>query len=124
VVEDCYIHRPCTYAGAHADGIEAFGSNVTVRHSRIMINDETGCVNITPYNGSVSNNCVVKNNLFTGGTYSLYLRGDGGGTVSDVTVSGNVWVEGSYVYGTHSVVSVSNITWLFNCLSDGTPVQQ
>jgi hypothetical protein len=34
------------------------------------------------------------------------------------------WVKGSYVYGTHSVVSVTDITWSYNCLSDGIPVQQ
>ncbi|MDB4937894.1 MAG: hypothetical protein JWP87_4866, partial [Labilithrix sp.] len=55
---------------------------------------------------------------------SLYIRGDGGGTVSGVTVTGNVWVKGSYVYGTHSVQAASGITWANNKSSDGTIVSQ
>jgi hypothetical protein len=42
--------------------------------------------------------------------------------VSGVTVIGNVWVEGSYAYGTHSVVDVSDVTWSGNTLEDGTEV--
>jgi Right handed beta helix region len=124
VVEDCYIHDPCTYANAHVDGMEWGGSGDSslVRHNHIIIRDETGCVNITPWGGGTAYNNAVRNNLFSGGTYSLYMRGDGGGTVSGETIIGNVWVKGSYVYGTHSVVFVSNITWKYNCLSDGTPV--
>jgi hypothetical protein len=125
VVEDCYIHDPCTYSGAHVDGMEwgGSGNNSMVRHNRIIIRDETGCVNITPWGGGTADSNTVQNNLFSGGTYSLYMRGDGGGTVSGETIIGNVWVKGSYVYGTQSVVSVTNITWKYNCLSDGTPVQ-
>jgi hypothetical protein len=123
-VEDCYIHDPCTYFGAHVDGMEwgGSGNNSMVRHNHIIIRDETGCVNITPWGGGTADNNTVRNNLFYGGTYSLYMRGDGGGIVSSVAVIGNVWVKGSYVYGTQSVVAVTNITWKYNCLSDGTPV--
>ena len=87
-----------------------------------MIGGDTGCVNVTPYGGGEAYDNTIEDNLFSGGTYSLYLRGDGGGTVSGVTVTGNVWVEGSYAYGTHSVVDVSDVTWSGNTLDDGTEV--
>ena len=124
IVEECYIHDLSYARGAHPDGVEwgGSGSNSIVRRNRIMIGGDTGCVNVTPYGGGEAYDNTIEDNLFSGGTYSLYLRGDGGGTVSGVTVTGNVWVEGSYAYGTHSVVDVSDVTWSGNTLDDGTEV--
>jgi hypothetical protein len=124
IVEECYLHDHNYAPGAHVDGIEWWsgGSYSTVRRNRIMLDyhRDTGCVNLTPYNGGVANDNVVQDNLFYGGTYSLYIRGDGGGAVSGVTVTGNEWVKESYLYGTHSVQAATNVTWSDNQLDDGT----
>lgn len=121
-VEDSYIHDLYYGPGAHVDGIEwgSSGSNTTIDHNRIEIGGDTGTVNITPYGGGSANDNTVSNNLFSGGTYSLYIRGDGGGTVDGVNVFNNVWVKDSYVYGTHSIVDATNVTWSNNRLDDGT----
>lgn len=124
IVEECYIHDLSYAPGAHPDGVEwgGSGNDSIVRRNRIMIGGDTGCVNVTPYGGGTANDNVIEDNLFSGGTYSLYIRGDGGGTVSGVTVTGNIWIEGSYAYGTHSVVDVTDVTWSGNTLEDGTDV--
>jgi hypothetical protein len=122
IVEESYIHDLYYGPGAHVDGIEwqSSGSNSVIRRNRIVLGDDTGCVNITPYNGGSANDNTVQDNLFSGGTYSLYIRGDGGGSVNGVTVTGNVWVKGSYVHGTQSIVDASGIVWSNNRLDDGT----
>lgn len=81
-------------------------------------------MNLTPRGGGAARNNAIVDNLFSGGTYSLHVRGDGGGTVSGVTVTGNVSVKGSYAYGPVSLVAASGITWANNKLSDGTAVSQ
>jgi len=124
IVEECYIHDLSYAPGAHPDGVEwgGSGSNSIVRRNRIMIGGDTGCVNVTPYGGGEANDNTIEDNLFSGGTYSLYIRGDGGGTVSGVTVTGNIWIEDSYAYGTHSVVDATDVTWSGNTLDDGTEI--
>lgn len=123
-VLDSYIHDMAYIPGAHVDGIEwgATGNNITIDHNNIVIGGDTGAVNITPWGGGTANNIDVTRNLFSGGTYSLYIRGDGGGSVDGVFVASNVWVKNSYAYGTHSVQSASNITWLNNILDDNTVI--
>jgi len=124
LVQDSYIHDLYYSATTHVDGIEwgSSGSNTTIDHNRIVIGGDTGTVNITPYSGGTASNNTVSNNLFSGGTYSLYIRGDGGGTVDGVNVFNNVWVKNSYAYGPYSIVSATNITWSNNKLDDGTVV--
>jgi len=126
VIEENYIHDLYYGPGAHVDGIEwgSSGSNTIIRRNHIVLGDDTGCVNITPYSGGAANDNTVQDNLFSGGTYSLYIRGDGGGSIDGVTVTGNVWVKGSYVYGTHDIVQASRVVWSNNRLADGTPVNQ
>ena len=66
-------------------------------------------------------NVVVEDNDLRGGTYSLYVRAEGGLAVSNVRVVGNRWHSGAD-YGTHSVDPLSAVTdWSANTL-DGTPV--
>lgn len=126
LVEENYIHDLYYGPGAHVDGVEwgSSGDNTIIRRNHITLGGDTGCVNLTPWGGGAARNNSVVDNLFAGGTYSLYIRGDGGGTVSGVTVTGNVWVKGSYAYGPVSLVAASGITWSNNKLSDGTVVNQ
>jgi hypothetical protein len=121
VIEENYIHDPYYGPGAHVDGIEWGnpGNNTTIRANRIMIGKDTGCVNI----GQVANDNKVLDNLFSGGTYSLYIRGDDpNGSVNGVIVTGNIWVKGSYVYGPHSIVKANGVVWSNNKFDDGTDV--
>ena len=125
IVEENYIHDLDYHdPAAHPDGIEwaSGGSSSVIRRNRIVIGAHTACVNLTPYSGGAANNNTVEDNFFAGGTYSLYIRGDGGGTVNGVAVRGNVWAKGSYAYGPASIVAVSNLTWENNRLDDGTPI--
>jgi hypothetical protein len=127
LIEDSYIHRPSTRPGAHNDGIEwGGGSNVVIRHNRIAIRDQTGCVNMGGQGGDLANNSVISN-LFSGGTYSLYLEGRKDhtpGGIIGAKVIGNVWMKGSYVYGTHAIMDVPAVTWMYNVLNDGTPIRR
>jgi len=122
--EENFIHDLYYGPGAHVDGVEwgGSGSHSTVRRNRIELGGDTGCVNITPYGGGIAQDNTVADNLFSGGTYSLYIRGDGGGTVDGVTVTGNIWIKDSYAYGPVSVDSATGIVWSNNTLDDGTVV--
>lgn len=111
-------------ADAHSDGIEVgSGSNIVIRSNAIDIvggSGATGCINIGTAFGDISN-VLVEDNDLRGGTYSLYVRAEGGHTVGDVRVRNNRWHSGAD-YGTHSVDPLAAVVeWVGNTL-DGTPI--
>jgi hypothetical protein len=80
----------------HQDGIEVYsGSNTTIVGNTIMVNlpngtwlDETNAINITAYQGNISN-IVENHNWVGGGSYTLGVRQQNTSKYSNVTLTNN-----------------------------------
>jgi hypothetical protein len=100
-VEDCYIHSLLsTQPDPHYDAFECNGgSNITLEHNT-LINDfaQTSAVMFNNFYSPVDN-ILVNDNVIVGGAYALYVSAQfSGGTVTDVTVSNNKMVPGTFGY--------------------------
>jgi hypothetical protein len=144
-----YLHAFPTQTsegGAHSDGIEVYyaarpagfvGPHVFVSNNYITMGNAeggTGSINVTNDFGPVDGVRIEGNTMLPGGTYALYLRGDGycgcGGDNRNIEVVNNRWFGdaqrrwGGY-YGTHSYNPPRGVTvWSGNTLrkADGTTV--
>jgi len=134
-VEWNYLHqalKSTATADAHSDGIEVYGGGkLVISNNYIDIvgaEGQTGAINLTN-DFSTIDGVRVEGNTLMGGTYSLYIRGDGnchcGGDNRNIEVIDNRWIGTSTnrfggIYGTHSYEPPVGVTnWAGNTLLDG-----
>jgi hypothetical protein len=98
LVEDNYFDDIKTTAGTewHSDGVMSYPPGVqhdiTIRHNTIILTgDETGAINI---HGTASNpaaNVLIENNLFAGGSYTMYAYGGQNYQILNNHFSTRIW---------------------------------
>jgi hypothetical protein len=103
LVEDSYIHDIRTASGTdwHADGIQLpeGADNVTVRHNTVILTgDETGAIFIQGNANDPNNNVLITQNLFAGGSYTMYTGYGPGFRVIDNHMSTRIFPKVGY-YG-------------------------
>jgi len=109
LVEDCFIHNMVRYEGSHNDGIQCgkVGAFV-IRHNTIIMEQQTGAVNISTNAGPI-NDVLIEGNYLGGGSYTLYVRDNAYGTPTGVTIRDNLIRRGQY--GFLSAESDAVIVW-------------
>jgi hypothetical protein len=95
-IEDSYIHDLYHATGAHTDGIQlSGGSNITIRHNKILNQDTNGTSAIIGDTASFSN-VLITNNLLGGGGYTLYCADS---VSPNYRVTNNRWSRSIYPNG-------------------------
>lgn len=111
------IYGGTIQADAHTDGIQFYGGqNVSIVQNWIDIKGavgETGAINFSTDFGDVWASSIIANTL-KGGTYTLYLDHTNAGSLHDITVKDNRWVDNSWMYGPVVNDNVLNLTWQGN----------
>lgn len=110
-----YIHDLATFDGAHNDGIEVNGSNVTISGNTILNqNPQTSAI------FNISSNVVIDGNFLAGGGYTIY--GGSGDSATNISVTNNVfstmYFPSSGYYGP-SAYWPSGSVWSNNSWYDG-----
>src|SRR6185503_2425061 len=120
----------CSNAGDHADGFQGYygGTNVKILHNTLDMSGPTqnapSTVTAPIFNSDYSKGITLKDNLLSGGSYTIRLDDDGlTQDASKSTVSGNRVVNksagypGAWVYGpVHSDCGSINPNWTDNTL--------
>ena len=122
LLEDCYLHDPASFVGAHIDTLELYsGDNAIIRHNTFLMKwqEATGAVNVTTDFGNI-HNLTIENNFMSGGGYTLYLYERNNYTIS-ATVKDNIVEKDSYAYGHLAAVGPPTATYTCNIFHDDTP---
>lgn len=103
LIDECYLHDPQNPVledwalahgtdGPHLDVVEVYGGlGVTIRKTKMTMHaEETACVNIAPFFGSVSvDDCDVEDNYFDGGNAHTLVDLQSSGFVHNVRFKRN-----------------------------------
>jgi hypothetical protein len=101
LVEESYIHDIRTAGGTdwHADGVQLpdGADNVTVRHNTIILTGpETGAIFLQGNANNPNENVLITQNLFAGGSYTMYTGYGPGFQVIDNHMSTQVFPKVGY----------------------------
>jgi Domain of unknown function (DUF4082) len=119
VIQDSWIHDLWQDPGDHNDGLQNYAGSgdVTLRHN--TIDGHPG--NVSDYGNAAvfsadfpSGTVTIDGNLLSGGQFTLQVLDN-----ATYVVTGNHFVRGSYVYGTHRYTCASCVTtWSGNVFDD------
>lgn len=124
VLEDSWIHNLRPTPDSHNDAVQGIGGGpirIVGNALEARFRTQTAAV-IIQSNVAPVESVWIEGNWLSGGAYSLYLRDASHGAPSDVTVSRNVWHDGSWRYGPVSVDPAPHTTWHGNVTSQGAVV--
>lgn len=98
LIEDCWIHDLHNGPNEHNDGMQSTGGKgVTLRHNNIS-GASNACVQTGDESGMGAEDLLLECNWFSGGGYSLNIRGTGAGVPKNTRVINNRFGR-DYGYG-------------------------
>ena len=98
-LEHSYIHDLAVGDATHNDAIQVTsGANSVIHHNTLIAPVQNAALMMSS-NFAAVDNWIITDNLFSGGNYTVYVRNQGFGDPTRVTLSNNTWVPGSWQYG-------------------------
>lgn len=122
-VEHSYVHDLRWFPGAHSDALQSMGgSNIRIVGNTLegRWQNSTAAIIMGTLAAQLKD-VLIEGNQLSGGTYTVYVSQSNESTPAPVNVRlvGNVWVSGSWKYGTHRISDTADVTWSGNTTTEG-----
>ena len=98
-LEHSYIHDLAVGDATHNDAVQVTsGKNSAIHHNTLIAPVQNAAIMMSS-NFAAVDNWTITENRFSGGNYTVYVRNQGFGDPTNVTLVNNTWVPGSWQYG-------------------------
>lgn len=102
-LHDSYIHDLAAGEGTHNDAVQVtHGESSIISGNRLIAPSQNAAIMMSSNFGPVAG-WTISGNWLQGGTYTVYVRDQGYGEPTDITVSGNRWEPDSWQYGPYDI---------------------
>lgn len=102
-LEDSYIHDLRQGATTHNDAVQVTsGNNGVIRNNNLIAPVQNAAIMMSSNFGPVEG-WTITGNWLEGGTYTVYVREQGYGDPTEITLEGNRWEPDSWQYGPYDI---------------------